>query len=271
MLIFSFDNNAQTHPAGAVLNDVRKNHFGPGDRGALHKPAYEHPAVEDTTSSATAPNALPDQLPSAPSRTDGAHRPSKSDRRPEPVRHENPKESRYKLLSEQSATHGIEKPANVAPPQAPQRGMLIEWVEIQERSAAEQPHAGIVSKKSRQTTEKMVLLNTQLAADSNQRVLESGVHTRASGAPQPSAVPETMEGALISEQQEGEAAPLKADEPQSKVGQQRGEMGAVGGPEQRVAARPGSAAKNVADGRHNLRARRRRQRHLAERVSVSFF
>ncbi|XP_054923596.1 uncharacterized protein [Dermacentor andersoni] len=68
---------------------------------------------------------------------------------------------------------------------------------------------------------------------------------------------------------EGEAAPLEADGPRPKAKQPREEMGTVGGPEQRVAARPDSAGKNAMDKRHNLRAKRRRLKHLEQRQAAA--
>ncbi|XP_075557283.1 uncharacterized protein LOC142589642 isoform X1 [Dermacentor variabilis] len=171
----------EAHPAGEARDDVRKKHFGTGDRSAQHKPA-DRRAVEDTTSSTTAPKALPGKLLSSPSPTDDVHRPSKGDLCPEPGRNEKPKESMDEIPSEPAATRGFEKPV--------------------EKPAVR------------------------------------------------------------------EAAPLEADEPQPKVKQQRAQIGAVGGAEERGAARPDSAGKNAMDKRPNLRARRRRLKHPERKAAA---
>ncbi|XP_065286397.1 neurofilament heavy polypeptide-like [Dermacentor albipictus] len=172
----------EAHPAEEVRDDVRKKHIGTEDRGALHKSVDHRHAAQDTTSSTTAPKALPGKLLSPAPPTDDVHRPSKGDLCPEPGRNEKPKQGMDKLPSERSATRGFEKPA--------------------EKPAVR------------------------------------------------------------------EAAPLEADEPQPKAKQQRGGMGTVGGPEQRVAARQDSAGKNAMDRRHNPRARRRRPKHVEERQAA---
>ncbi|XP_049273529.1 neurofilament heavy polypeptide-like [Rhipicephalus sanguineus] len=242
--------------SSAVYEDIHKERSGLKVQGDLTKLGNKHLAVvvKGSTYPTTAPKKLIEKPSLVKSTNDDAHVSSKT------VRQQKSRRSLEKLLSDKSSTRGIEKPADVTVPQ-----VVADGDRMSKTGALEKQRGSITSKKSRMSVDEMLILNKQLPSDSDQGVLQSDVNVVVAVVPQPAAESEAVEEALMKEEPDGQQAKPELEEQQPL----RGEMVAVGGPEQSAEVGRDSAGKNAKGGssKHS-KARRRRLKHLAKRQAV---